>query len=619
MNFFFENIYTVILVPFWIALIVFFGQLFGIFNSKKVVNTITLASSIYCLIFTLVSFIKTVLVKGFVYEDEIPFITVADYNFNIGVYFDGVSAWLLLLTAIIVLLVQIYSFAYMKDDKGYIRYFGLLNLFSFSMFGLILSQNLVQLYIFWELVGVSSYLLIGFWFNESAVSVAAKKSFIINRIGDFSLLAGIVLFSGIIYSTLGSSIFVSLPLAQIPYLSAHLFGYTSDEMFILICILLLGGAIAKSAQFPLHSWLIDAMKGPTPVSALIHSATMVAAGVYLLIRLYPLFSLSEEILNLIAIIGIITAISCSISAICQSDIKKVLAYSTNAQLGLMFLAVGCCSTTIALFHLTTHAFAKAMLFLASGTVIYALNSSQSLSMTGGLRKKLPICAYSFIVGIVSLSGFLFSGFSSKEMMLSSLIDSKHYIYAVLFILIAFLTVYYLFRLYVHIFEGEPKSDITLRKVPLLLNIVPVVFSVFVILLWCVLPKSGNFIVASINYFVGILAALLLYFAFKYNKLFDKLKWLRSLSYNAFYVEDFVSFVVNIFDNICKFIVNVERVIFNGIVYIFALFARLFALLLSKFQTGNIQTYLSYSLLIIMLSFGGVMVVYSLIIYLSEVQ
>ena len=617
MNFFVENIYTVILVPFWISLIFLFGRIFAVLNSKKVVNAISTAASVYCLIFAAISFIKTVLEKGYIFEEELNFIKIYDFNFNVGVYFDGVSAWLLFLAAAVSLLIIIYSFSYMKNDKGYIRYHGLIQFFNFAMFGLILSQNMFQMYIFWELVGLSSYLLIGFWYKDITVSVSAKRAFLINRVGDFALLAGIILFSGIIHSTLNNTTSVSLPFSEIPYISAQIFGCTSDLMFFTVCILLICGAIAKSAQFPLHTWLIDAMKGPTPVSALIHSATMIVAGVFLLVRLYPLFSLSDGILNFISIIGVTTAVICSIAALCQYNAKKILAYSTSAQLGLMFLALGCCSTTVALFHLTSHAIAKAMLFLSVGTVMYALNSDK-WEIAGGLRKKMPVCAYTFLIGIISISGLFFAGFSSKEMILSGLVESNHYVYAVLFLFISFLTVYYLFRLYFHLFEGDINSSEELLPIPKSMVIVPSIFAVFVALIWCVLPKSGNILLIIINGIIALIAVLLVYFVHT-KKIIKKIPLLYDISHNAFYFENIIEYVSKLFRDFCGFIVNVEKYIFDGILYVITLICRLAALLFSKMQNGSVQTYLAYSLFVVMMGFAGIMLIYSLIIYLSEVQ
>jgi len=619
MNFFVENLNFVILIPLWSALLILFGKLFNIIKSKKIVNVITLFSALSTAIFALGAFIQTLITKGFIYEYSVPFIKVSSFSFDVGIYLDGVSAWMLLLSAVVSLIVQIYSVEYMKNDRSYIRFFAFINLFNFSMSGLVLSPNMFQMYIFWELVGVCSYLLIGFWYKKNVAANAAKKAFLMNRIGDFSLLSGIILSAYIILTNINNIESVALPVSDMANISAQIYGCTSDGMFIFICVLLLFGAVAKSAQFPLHTWLVDAMNGPTPVSALIHSATMVAAGVFLLIRLYPLFSLNNVILNIIASIGILTAIICSYSALTQTDIKAILAYSTNAQLGLMFLAVGCASTTVTMFHLTAHALAKAMLFLLSGSVIYALNSNKDIRYAGGLRKKMPLCAYAFLIGVFSLSGLLFAGFTSKEMILGALIENNHYIYLVLFVLVAIMTVYYLFRLYFYLFEGEKKYDFEINKSGALSKISNCILALFIVLLWFLFPKNNDLILSLINYLVALLAIAAAYFTFSKKYAFIKIPLLYDISFNAFYFENINKFVVLSYKRLAKLFTLAEKYVFDGIVYICTFFTRLTSLVFSKMQTGNVQSYLAYSLLLITFSMTGILLVYSLIIYFSEVQ
>ncbi len=617
-NLFTDNIYTVILIPFWAMILIFLGKFFSVLSSKKVVNAISLSAAFYCLIFATGGFVRTVTEKGFSLEYNIPFITIGKFNFTLGSYFDGISAWMLLLAVVISFMVQIYSISYMKSDAGYVRYFALLNLFNFSMFGLILSPNMFQMYIFWELVGVSSYLLIGFWYKNLESSYAAKKAFIMNRIGDFSLLSGIILSAYIILSNLSNFASISLPFSDMMNISAQIYGCTSDGIFILTCVLLLGGAVAKSAQFPLNNWLIDAMKGPTPVSALIHSATMVAAGVFLLFRLYPLFSLNDVVLNIIAIIGIITAIICSYSAIVQTDMKKILAYSTNAQLGLMFLAVGCCSVTVGLFHLTTHAFAKAMLFLVVGCVIKLLNN-QDIKFAGGLRKKYPILACICLIGVISLSGILFSGFSSKELILGNLFEGGHLVFAFIFLLISFMTAYYLFRFYFYVFEGNEKVQTYNSKLDNTLLFPLLVLAFFVVALWFVLPKTSDIFLKVINLFVVLFAVVVSFIVYFYSSYFRKIPLLYDISLNGFYFENINRYFVNCYKTFSNLLYKVEKTVFEGIVYAVTMFTRVIALVFSKIQTGNVQSYLVYSLFIIMLSFSGILIVYILILYFSEVQ
>ena len=619
MDFFIYNIYTVILIPAWVALVIILGKLFNVMQSRRLMAGLTILSTLYALFFSAGAFIRTVIEKGFVYENVVPFLKISNFSFDIGIYLDGVSAWLLLLSVIISLIVQIYSYSYMQYDKSFMRFFAYINLFNFSVFGLFLSPNLFQTYIFWELVGIASYLLIGFWYKNTDVSQASKKAFIINRIGDFSFLTGIILSAYIILANFNHYMFVSMPYSQMPNISAQMYGCTSDGIFILTCLLLLGGAVAKSAQFPLHTWLIDAMKGPVPVSALIHSATMVAAGVFLLIRLYPLFSLNSVILEIISIIGITTAIICSFAALTKTDIKKILAYSTNAQLGLMFLAVGMCSTTVALFHLTSHAFIKSMLFLSAGVVISALNSNQDIRFAGGLRKKLPVASITFLIGALSLSGLLFAGFSSKELILGSLIENKHYIYAVLFVIVAFMTAYYMFRLYFNLFEGKERFENDIKTPDFLLNLSPAVLTILIVLLWFVLPKSDNWIFTAITYASVLPAIFAAYITYSQKTLLKRLPVLYELSYNAFYIDDIYANLVKGFNRFSRFSYLFDKYILNGLAYLSSLNVRLLSWFLAKMQTGNVQSYIAYSMILLMLAFGGILFVYSLIMYFSEVQ
>lgn len=619
MDFFINNISTVILVPLWVFIIVLFGKIFAVMQSKRFMAGLTYLSTLYGLIFSIFVFTKTSISKGFTFEHVIPFIKLNDVSFNIGVYLDGLSAWMLLVVFLISLLVQVYSYSYMQNDKSFMRYFAYMNLFTFSMSGLILAPNMFQMYVFWELVGISSYLLIGFWYKKDSAQIASKKAFIINRIGDFSLLSGIITAAFVLYENLGRIDLISIPFSDINTISAQIYGCTSDGIFIVICIFLILGSVAKSAQFPLHTWLIDAMQGPTPVSALIHSATMVAAGVYLLCRLYPLYSLNDAVLQIIAVVGIVTALICSYSAITQTDIKKILAYSTNAQLGLMFVALGMCSVTVSMIHLTAHAFIKSMLFLSAGIVIKAMHGNQDIRQMGGLRKYVPTSAVCFLIGAISLSGLLFAGFSSKELILGNLINDKHYVYAILFLIISFMTAFYLFRAYFTVFEGKLKSDdIEIKKQDVLMNVPPIVLAVFIILLWFVLPKSNEILFVIVSYIISISAIFLAYLIYINNKTVRRIPVLYDISYNAFYIEDFNTIVVRNYKKLANLVNYLDKYVFDGIVYLSTFCTRFSSLIFSKMQTGNLQSYLAYSLLIITASFGGLVLIYNLIMYFLEV-
>lgn len=620
MDFFISNIYTVILFPIWICLIILLGKLFAILHSRRLMAVLTLASSLYVLVFAIVAFVKTLLVNGFTYEFTIPFIKINEIEFSLGFYLDCLSTWLLLIVTVISFLVHIYSYSYMQNDKSFMRFWAYMNLFSFSMLGLVLSPNMFQTYIFWELVGVSSYLLIGFWYKNESVSIAAKKAFIMNRIGDFALLSGIIIGAYILYSNYDNIVSLTLPFVDLPVISNQIYAATSGGIFILLSILLIIASITKSAQFPLNTWLIDAMEAPTPVSALIHSATMVVAGVYLLCRLYPLYSLNETVLSIISLIGIVTAIICSISACSQTDLKKMLAYSTSAQLGLMFLALGACSITTTMIHLTAHSFIKAMLFLIAGIIITSQKGNQDIKLMGGLRVKLPTSAITYLIGAFSLSGLLFAGFASKDLILGNLLSGKHYIYASLFLIVAFMTAYYLFRAYFYIFEGESRAKVEFKfKEPdVILNIIVRIFAITIIFLWFIFPKSQNLLFKVVTYIIGISAISTSYLIYVNRGVIRKIPVIFDISYNGFYIDNIYSGLVNGYNKMSRIAYLIDKYFFDAISYLFVLNIRFFSWILSKLQTGNVQSYLAYSLLIIMLCFGALLLIYNLIVYFSEV-
>src|SRR5881227_2985278 len=364
----------------------------------------------------------------------------------IGFVLDPLSKTMLVLVSGVGSLIHIYSLGYMRDDEGKSRYFAALSLFMFAMLGIVLANNFVMLFIFWELVGFTSYVLIGHWFERDSAADAAKKAFITTRIGDFGFMIGILM----VWMATGSVVFDDIV--------AHLSKITSNPGFLTIAALLIFcGAIGKSAQFPLHVWLPDAMEGPTPVSALIHAATMVAAGVYMLVRVAFIIQASQPALLVVAWIGTITAVMAALIATQQDDIKRILAYSTLSQLGYMVIAVGLASNDAAMFHLFTHAFFKALLFLAAGSVIVMLHHEQNIWKMGGLRRKLPITFVTFTVGALALIGCPpFSGFFSKDAILAVAYERNLPIFAVA-LFTAFLTAFYVIRMLVIVFFGNPRS------------------------------------------------------------------------------------------------------------------------------------------------------------------
>jgi len=381
--------------------------------------------------------------------------SAGSFNLQMGFRVDALGAVMLSLVTTIAVLVMVYSDGYMAHDKGYVRFFTYLALFSSSMLGLVISPNLLEIYVFWELVGMCSYLLVGFWYDRDGAANAAQKAFVVNRVGDFGLLLGIL---GLFWAT-GSFGFEEIG-ARLSEAVAG--GSLSNGAAVLLCLLVFMGPMAKSAQFPLHVWLPDAMEGPTPISALIHAATMVAAGVFLVARLQPVYVPFPEVQTVIAVVGTITLVLGASIALTQQDLKKGLAYSTVSQLGYMMLAMGCGAPVAGMFHLVTHAFFKAMLFLGSGSVIHAMEEvvghepvlAQDMRLMGGLRRYMPVTATTFFIGCVAISGIPpLAGFWSKDEILGVAFGHFPLLWAAGFAT-AGLTAFYMFRLYFLTFEGS---------------------------------------------------------------------------------------------------------------------------------------------------------------------
>ena len=380
--------------------------------------------------------------EGSLFAWSTSWFALSNFQLEFGFLVDSPAKTLLFVVSFVGLLIHIFSLGYMADDDAKARYFGGLSIFMFSMIGITLADNLIMIFVFWELVGFSSYLLIAHYFKTDEAAKASRKAFIVNRVGDFGFLIGIIF----TYWNFGT---VNLQELQV---TANLDPSLTST---LLCLLLACGFIGKSAQFPLHVWLPDAMAGPTPVSALIHAATMVAAGIFLLIRIDFLFT--AEALKLVGLMGAVMGLYAGFCALTQKDIKKVLAYSTLSQLGYMAAAFGLGIPGIALFHLMTHAFFKALMFLGSGSVIHACHHEQDIFAYGGLRKKMPITAYTFLIGVLAISGVHFlSGYFSKDAILLGAYNLDFVIFSILY-LGAILTSLYMFRLYFLTFCGEARS------------------------------------------------------------------------------------------------------------------------------------------------------------------
>ncbi len=371
---------------------------------------------------------------------------------DLGIEITNVTAMMLFVVNLISFLVHIYSLEYMRGDARFSRYYSYLGIFTFSMLGIVLADNFLMMYIFWELVGLSSYLLIGFWYEKDSAANAGKKAFLTNRVGDMGMWLGILILFTNYHTFTFDKIFHAIGAGHIPF--------GSEAWLTAAGILIFMGAVGKSAQFPLHVWLPDAMEGPTPVSALIHAATMVAAGVYMLTKIFVM--LTADALLVIALVGAFTSFLAASIALTQNDIKKVLAYSTVSQLGYMVMSVGVGAYAFAFFHLVTHAFFKALLFLGSGSVIHAMHHEQDMRKMGGLKKKMPVTYWTFLIATLAISGIpLFSGFLSKDGLLAGTYAfgmlTGHWSIAVFGFVVAFMTAFYMFRLVYMTFHGEPRD------------------------------------------------------------------------------------------------------------------------------------------------------------------
>ena len=415
-----------------------------------------------------ISFVLSLVVFKSVVIDDDPIFNNTVYTwlvsdgvqFEVGFLIDRLTAVMILVVSFVSLMVHIYTIGYMEDDPGYQRFFSYISLFTFSMLMLVMSNNFLQLFFGWEAVGLVSYLLIGFWFKKETAIYANLKAFLVNRVGDFGFLLGIAAVLMYFNSLDYADVFSAAPLMK--DMHVEVIPGVQWQVMSLICILLFIGAMGKSAQVPLHVWLPDSMEGPTPISALIHAATMVTAGIFMVARMSPLYELSQTALSVVLVIGAITALFMGLLGIVQNDIKRVVAYSTLSQLGYMTVALGASAYSAAIFHLMTHAFFKALLFLGAGSVIIAMHHNQDIREMGGLKKYMPITYWTSLIGSLALIGFPgTSGFFSKDSIIEAVhaahIPGSNFAYASV-LLGVFVTAFYTFRMFFLVFHGQERMD-----------------------------------------------------------------------------------------------------------------------------------------------------------------
>jgi len=549
------------------------------------------------------------------YKFVIDWLQVGDIVINMGFEVNQLNAMMLVIVTLVSLLVQIYSRGYMHGDERFPVFYQYLALFTFSMLGLVISPNLLQVYIFWELVGVCSFLLVGYYFFKPEAKAAAKKAFIVTRVGDLGLYIGICLLFWWTGSFDYEQIFESVGLGRL-----------EPWMVTTAAVLIFVGAVGKSGQFPLHTWLPDAMEGPTPASALIHAATMVAAGVYLVAATYPLFIASETALTVVAYVGGFTAIFAASIGLTQRDIKRVLAYSTVSQLGYMMMALGVAGTAgyvAGSFHLMTHAFIKALLFLGAGSVIHAVHTQDVFEM-GGLWKKMPITALTFLIGCLSISGiFPFAGFWSKEAILGAVYGAHRYDLLAIALIAAFFTAFYMFRLYFLTFTGQPRGKHEPHESPAVMTGPLLVLAVLAIVAgfvntpyapllseWLLASNTGTTIaalfgegsehtatwlqvLALVISILGIVLAYLMYGkkAVSADAIPQTLPWLYRLSYRKYYVDELYHYVfVRPLGWLGIFLNGFDKYIVDGLVGLTAKITQGIGSLHARAQSGQMQSY-----------------------------
>ncbi len=436
---------------------VFGTQFGGNWMGRKVAHSLTIGGVLLAFVLSALTLQSVVQDGARLNETLYTWMVVGGLKMEIGFMVDGLTAMMMCVVTFVSLMVHLYTIGYMDEDEGYNRFFAYISLFTFAMLMLVMSNNLLQLFFGWEAVGLVSYLLIGFWFNKPSAIFANMKAFLVNRVGDFGFILGI----GLLAAYTGTLNYTEV-FGKASGLTALTLPGTDWMLVTVICICLFIGAMGKSAQFPLHVWLPDSMEGPTPISALIHAATMVTAGIFMVARMSPLFELSDTALNFILVIGAITALFMGFLGIIQNDIKRVVAYSTLSQLGYMTVALGASAYSVAVFHLMTHAFFKALLFLGAGSVIMGRHHNQDIRWMGGVRKYMPITWITSLLGSLALIGTpFFSGFYSKDSIIEAVAES--HLPAAGFAHFAvlagvFVTAFYSFRMYFLVFHGKERYD-----------------------------------------------------------------------------------------------------------------------------------------------------------------
>lgn len=539
------------------------------------------------------------------YQDGFKWIDLGSFQLNFGYEVTNLSALMLVVVTAVSFLVNVYSAGYMKDDERISVFYSYIALFTFSMLGLVLADNMLSLYFFWELVGVCSFLLVGFWYTKPTARAAAKKAFIVTRIGDAGLLIAILLLFWYMPDH-------ALDFVRIENVFEGQTGTVAAGVTTLIALLIFVGAVGKSGQFPLHVWLPDAMEGPTPISALIHAATMVAAGVYLVARTFDIFQASPAAMETVAYVGAFTAIFAATIGIVQNDIKRILAYSTVSQLGYMMMALGLGSLAGGIFHLFTHAFFKALLFLGAGSIIHAVHT-QNINEMGGLGSKMRITAWTFGIGALALSGIPpFSGFWSKDAILATALHENPVLFVV-GVVAAFFTAFYMSRLFFLVFAGKPKGDGHAHESPLSMTVPLIILAVmaigagFIETPWnstlsewltdtAAVEHAGGGLVMIISTAVGALGIYLGWLVFvkgtiARDAVSSRAPWLATLLERKYFIDEiYETVLVKPLRGLGYLLNAIDRYLIDGIVSVIGGTAVLLGRGGTRLQNGQMQTY-----------------------------
>ena len=630
-EFFVKNAGVLLFLPLWCLFMIFINSVIPFIASKKLTFNLSLSVNLFNIVFAVFALFYCIHNPQTFLEKNLVWLNNSDLQISLGTLIDNISVSMLLFFSIVIAFIEIYAFGYLKAESNFQKFFIQINFLKFAVLGLIMSSNAVQTFVFSGLVSVGLYFLVNFWFSKKLVSDASKNMFLTNFSGDLFLFTGgiALLYFSIIFSPVKNLVLLSYD--NLSFTAETLYSMLSENTFIIVVMIFLSGILIKLAQFPFHSWLSASTEAPAPVNAILQGLFPAVCGGIILLRFYPLFILSKTVLDVVTVFGIISALMFAFASMSQNNIKKLISYITSSQLGLALTAFGLGAYSLCFWLIVVQGIARIVLNLSAGTVIFALNNENDIKYFGGLRKKLPVCAVTFFIGSLALSGLAFGGFYAGGLMFSEAFLSGSNILAISILLALFMGAFALFRAYFLMFEGED-CDIELLSVPRRLNFSVIAFTVITILLGFIGKEIFNFIyfILPDKFVVDMFFAVIqvsvilfaLYFAFYLyvspvrgfvllkEKLLNKKDIVYKLSYNVFY-----------FDEICKWIVEkiilrffrlldfIEKYIVSAFAGLLSLSVRIISYFVSKTRNGNLQCYILYTLLLMVILLLVIMFLY----------